>query len=128
MLQLTRWYLLNVYILYVRKCTFAHIQCWHEFAKCRFAHFPSIFSAHVDTYENPWVILLTSGLLFDITTGLHLVLYRHLAVNVAGGDICGKTPAFRSKKSRVAKRDDFHPKLLFFVKLRDNGKQKAVQK
>ena len=50
MLQLTRWYLLNVYILYVRKCTFAHIQCWREFAKCRFAHFPSIFSAHVDTY------------------------------------------------------------------------------
>ena len=50
MLQLTRWYLLNVYILYVRKCTFAHIQCWRKFAKCRFAHFPSIFSAHVDTY------------------------------------------------------------------------------
>ena len=33
--------------------------------------------------KNPWVILLTSGLLFDITTALHLVLYRHLAVNVA---------------------------------------------
>ena len=61
---------------------------------------------------NPWVILLTSGLLFDITTALHLVLYRHLAVNVA----CGKTPAFRSKTSRVAKRDDSHSKLFFFVK------------
>ena len=34
----------------------------------------------------------------------------------SGGDICGKTPAFRSKTSRVAKRDDFHSKLLFFVK------------
>ena len=33
--------------------------------------------------NNPGVILLTSGLLFDITTVLHLVLYRHLAVNVA---------------------------------------------
>ena len=33
-----------------------------------------------------------------------------------GGDICGKTPAFRSKTSRVAKRDDSHSKLLFFVK------------
>ena len=33
----------------------------------------------------------------------------------SGGDICGKTPAFRSKTSRVAKRDDFHSKLLFFV-------------
>ena len=32
-----------------------------------------------------------------------------------GGDICGKTPAFRSKTSRVAKRDDYHSKLLFFV-------------
>ena len=31
----------------------------------------------------PWVILLTSGLLFDIATALHLVLYRHLAINVA---------------------------------------------
>ena len=50
MLQLTRWYLLNIYILYVRKCTFAHVQCWREFAKCLFAHFPSFFSAHVDTY------------------------------------------------------------------------------
>ena len=50
MLQLTRWYLLNVYILHVRKCTFAHIQCWRDFAKCRFVHFPSILSAHVDTY------------------------------------------------------------------------------
>ena len=28
----------------------------------------------------------------------------------SGGDICGKTPAFRSKTSRVAKRDDFHSK------------------
>ena len=34
----------------------------------------------------------------------------------SGGDICGKTPAFRSKTSRVAKRDDLHSKLLFFVK------------
>ena len=33
--------------------------------------------------KNPWVILLTSGLLFDIATALHLVLYRHLAVNIA---------------------------------------------
>ena len=33
--------------------------------------------------KNPWVNLHTSGLLFDIATALHLVLYRHLAVNVA---------------------------------------------
>ena len=31
--------------------------------------------------KNPWVILLTSGLLFDIATAL--VPYRHLAVTVA---------------------------------------------
>ena len=24
--------------------------------------------------KNPWVILLTSGLFFDITTGLHLIV------------------------------------------------------
>ena len=48
----------------------------------------------------------------------------------SGGDICGKTPAFRSKTSRVAKRDDFHSKLLFFVKKKkkDNETQTAVQK
>ena len=33
--------------------------------------------------KNPWVILLTSGLLFDIAPALDLVPYRHLAVNVA---------------------------------------------
>ena len=33
--------------------------------------------------KNPWVILLASGLLFDIATTLHIVPYRHLAVNVA---------------------------------------------
>ena len=33
------------------------------------------------------------------------------------------------KTSRVAKRDDFHSKLLFFVKkIKDNGTQKAVQR
>ena len=33
--------------------------------------------------KNPWVILLTSGLLFDIATALDLVPFRHLAINVA---------------------------------------------
>ena len=33
--------------------------------------------------KTPWVILLTSGQLFDIATCLHLVSYRHLAVTVA---------------------------------------------
>ena len=28
----------------------AHARSWREFAKCRFAHFPSFFSIHVDTY------------------------------------------------------------------------------
>ncbi len=28
----------------------AHAQSWREFAECRFAHFPSFFSVHVDTY------------------------------------------------------------------------------
>ena len=49
MLQLTMWYLLNVYMcekVHVRTC----MQCWREFAKCRFTHFPSFFSVHVDTY------------------------------------------------------------------------------
>ena len=30
----------------------AHARSWREFAKCRFAHFPSFFSVHVDTYAN----------------------------------------------------------------------------
>ena len=29
----------------------AFVQCWREFAKCRFTHFPSFFSVHVDTYD-----------------------------------------------------------------------------
>ena len=28
----------------------AHARSWREFAKCRFAHFPSFFAVHVDTY------------------------------------------------------------------------------
>ena len=28
----------------------AHARSWREFAKCRFAHFPSFFSVRVDTY------------------------------------------------------------------------------
>ena len=50
MLQLPMWYLLNVYMcekVHVR----AYMQCWREFAKCRFTHFPSFFSVHVDTYD-----------------------------------------------------------------------------
>ena len=46
----TMWYLLNVYMcekVHVR----AYMQCWREFAKCRFTHFPSFFSVHVDTYD-----------------------------------------------------------------------------
>ena len=31
-------------------CICAHAQSWREFAKCRFAHFPSFLSVHVDTY------------------------------------------------------------------------------
>ena len=49
MLQLPMWYLLNVYMcekVHVHAC----VQCWREFAKCRFTHFPSFFSVHVDTY------------------------------------------------------------------------------
>ena len=34
---------------FVRIC--AHARSWREFAKCRFAHFPSFFSVHVDTYD-----------------------------------------------------------------------------
>ena len=67
--------------------------------------------------KNPWVILLTSGLLFDITTAPY-----------SGGDICGNTPALRSKTSRVAKRDDTHSKLLFFVKNKGQWKAKSGSK
>ena len=57
------------------------------------------------------------------------VLYRHLAVNVAtAGAICGKTPTFRSKTSRVAKRDDCHSKLLFFVKNKGQWNAKSGPK
>ena len=46
----------------------------------------------------------------------------------SGGDICDKTPAFRSKTSRVAKRDDFHSKLLFFVKNKGQWNAKSGPK
>ena len=46
----------------------------------------------------------------------------------SGGDICGKTPAFRSKTSRVAKHDDFHSKLLFFVKNKGQWNAKSSPK
>ena len=37
------WYFARIY---------AHARSLREFAKCRFAHFPSFFSVHVDTYEH----------------------------------------------------------------------------
>ena len=46
----------------------------------------------------------------------------------SGGDICLKTPAFRSKTSRVAKRDDVHSKLLFFVKNKGQWNAKSGPK
>ena len=46
----------------------------------------------------------------------------------SGGDICGKTPAFRSKTSQVAKRDDFHSKFLFFVKNKGQWNAKSGPK
>ena len=45
-----------------------------------------------------------------------------------GGDIRGKTPAFRSKTSRVAKHDDSHSKLLFFVKNKGQWNTKSGPK
>ena len=96
MLQLTRWYLLNVYILYVRKCTFAHIQCWREFAKCRFAHFPSIFSAHVDTYYCYQTLLFDIYLLLVVYPGsdvncVSVSFERRLCCDETGRDYIGKT-------------------------------------
>ena len=46
----------------------------------------------------------------------------------SGDDICGKTPAFRSKTSRVAERDDFHSKLFFFVKNKGQWNAKSGPK
>ena len=46
----------------------------------------------------------------------------------SSGDICGKTPAFRSKTSRVANRDDFNSKLLFFVKNKGQWNAKSGPK
>ena len=46
----------------------------------------------------------------------------------SGGDICGKIPAFRSKTLRVAKRDDLHSKLLFFVKNKGQWNAKSDPK
>ena len=41
----------------------AHARSWREFAKCRFAHFPSFFSVHVDTYAIRLFISADVGLL-----------------------------------------------------------------
>ena len=46
----------------------------------------------------------------------------------SGGDIWSITPAFRSKTSRVAKRDDFHCKLLLFVKNKGQWNAKSGPK
>ena len=39
----------------------AHARSWREFAKCRFAHFPSFFSVHVDTYDRPCCNISTTN-------------------------------------------------------------------
>ena len=52
-----------------------HAQSWRELAKCRFAHFPSFFSVHVDTYvQVTWFLILYSvpfgrGLPIDVLWG-----------------------------------------------------------
>ena len=38
---------------------------WREFAKCRFAHFPSFFSVHVDTYAI-CTLCLQNGALYEL--------------------------------------------------------------
>ena len=45
--------------VHVRAC----MQCWREFAKCRFTHFPSFFSVHVDTYG---IVILRRTLIINI--------------------------------------------------------------
>ena len=37
----------------------ARARSWHEFAKCRFTHFPSFFSLHVDTYVIVIIIVIS---------------------------------------------------------------------
>ena len=63
MLQLTIKCVISKKMLHFIKCdsvygyvVFCSYLCtrarnWREFAKCRFAHFPSFFSVHVDTYD-----------------------------------------------------------------------------
>ena len=53
---------------------FAHARSWREFATCRFAHFPSFFSVHVDTYAAVSLYFLISSRLLSI----HLRLGRPL--------------------------------------------------
>ena len=54
-------------LYFARIC--AHARSWRELAKCRFAHFPSFFSVHVDTYAGCRTIQLNeTGLRPHVST------------------------------------------------------------
>ena len=57
----------------------AHARSWHQIAKCRFAHFPSFFSVHFDTYVNstPIRVGVTVGI-----SGWKSGVCRHLGHSV----------------------------------------------
>ena len=72
--------------------------------------------------KNPWVILLTSGMLFDIGTALHLVSYRHLAIRR------WRHPRKLPRKDRIynCNCDDMRNSFLIFVEKNKGQTQKAV--
>ena len=55
----------------------AHARSWHEFAKCRFAHFPSFFSVHVDTYAT---VLGFCKYTYESTKGLNMCIDSHISL------------------------------------------------
>ena len=59
----------------------AHTRSWREFEKCRFAHYPSFFSIHVDTYVflSIWFLVLVhlAGLIHGTNQNLQNRLPNH---------------------------------------------------
>ena len=57
----------------------AHARSWREFAICRFAHFPSFVSVHVDTYGNVNIALIENIVLLLHPQVEHVWLLRNLS-------------------------------------------------
>ena len=60
----------------------AHARSWREFAKCRFAHFPSFFSVHVDTYDIMQAVCRSSALCLTMIADRSLDVGENVTITI----------------------------------------------